>query len=194
MYQTKHKAIKTLATNLSVGINICLLILMYSVVILKSDLFKPKYAFVCVGRDYMKTSKAPLIINVNEKTITIQIPYPNIRKSTLAYMEQSYGIHFADKFRFDFMENGIVAAPISKLRDAEDKIPAIKPPRMDLDIPPKYKNSELNRWILGARMADAAFNGATLLIVVKVDATSNPQLLDHVRDVLQDQKAPFTIQ
>lgn len=194
MDQTKHKAIKTLATNLSVGINICLLILMYSVVILKSDLFKPKYAFVCVGRGYMKTSKAPLIINVNEKTIIIQMPDNNIRKSTLAYMEQSYGIHFADKFRFDFIENGIVAAPISKLKRAGDRASEIKPPRVDLDIPPKYKNSELNRWILGARMADAAFNRAILLIVVKADTKSNPKLLDHVREVLQDQKAPFTIQ
>ncbi|WP_139113145.1 hypothetical protein [Mucilaginibacter sp. PPCGB 2223] len=181
--------------NLSVGMNIGFLILLYSAVLLKSDLFKPNYGFVCGGHGYLKASEIPLIINVSKNNVTLQIPYPNIRRSALASMEQSYGIQFANKFRSDFMENGIIAAPISKLRRADDKVAAIKPPRMDLEIPPaKYKNSELNRWILEARMADAVFNRATLLIVVKADTNFSPRLLNHVRHVLTDQHTPFTIQ
>jgi hypothetical protein len=186
MYRTKHKAIKTLFTNLSVGVNIGLVVFLYSVVILKSDLLESNFHPGCIR--YFRLDRDPLTINVNGNKVTLQIPGVKVRENTISYMEELYRIHIKDNVRSSIIKDGVVAGPISELEVGNDNALKNKSDQASIGVPYKLRENELKRWVLGARMADAALNSTALLITVKSDSYSNPKLLNHIRYILQDQR------
>jgi biopolymer transport protein ExbD len=160
------------------------------------------------------TAKVPEVMPVDTPASTVQTKLPEtdlatltvgkgkvffdlkgreIRKNTLKFMGQKYGLEFSeeDLTKFALMESfGVPIQSLKQILDMKsaDRIKADQP-----GIPKDSLDNQLFDWIQFARTANNDYNNSIgskqeLQIAIKGDATEEYPLIKRVMDILQDQK------
>jgi len=88
----------------------------------------------------------------------------------------------------DIETKGIIDAPLAKLKEHANGMLRSEATSVRRSIPFGSSDSELKRWILGARIADKEVNNRALRIAVKADTNANAYLLQRIKTILRDQK------
>ena len=160
------------------------------------------------------TAKVPEVMPVDTPASTVQTKLPDsdlatltigkgkvffdlkgreIRKKTLEYMGNKYGIKFSeeDMTKFALMES--FGVPIQSLKQILDMKSSDRTKADQPGIPRDSLDNQLYDWVEFARTANNEYNNSIgskqeLQIAIKGDAKEEYPLIKKVMDILQDQR------